>query len=142
MADIKHMVQIPATPESIYPLIATAEGFSRWWSEDVSETDGVVALGFFNRTTIYRLRLQVGKPGEVAEWLCDTGDEWSGTRISFRLAPIKSGAELRFTHSDWHAESEYFLSCNTTWGELMYRLKAVARGNEPGPLFLKNDMAY
>jgi hypothetical protein len=142
MADIRHSVQIPATPEAIYPLVATALGLSRWWSADVTESDGVVALGFFNRTTIYRLRLQAGNPGTEVEWLCDTGDEWSGTRIIFRLEPIKSGPLLRFTHADWRAESEYFLSCNTIWGELMYRLKAVARGSEPGPLFLPNDMAY
>jgi uncharacterized protein YndB with AHSA1/START domain len=142
MADIRHSVQIPAAPEAIYPLISTADGFSRWWSEDVTESNGAVELGFFNRTTIYRLRLQIDEPGTRAEWLCDTGDEWSGTRIVFRLEPIKSGTLLRFTHADWRAESEYFLSCNTTWGELMYRLKAVARATAPGPLFLKNDMAF
>jgi len=142
MADIRHMVQIPASPETIYPLVATAEGFSRWWSQDVTESGGTVSLGFFNRTTIYRLKLQVNKPNTDAEWLCDTGDEWSGTRISFHLDAGKTGTVLGFTHAGWKSESEYFLSCNTTWGELMYRLKAVSRGNDPGPLFLRNDMAY
>ena len=142
MADIKHMVQIPASPEAIYPLVATADGFSRWWSEDVTESGGAVELGFFNRTTIYRLRLQFSKPDNEVQWLCESGDEWSGTRLIFKLEPTKSGTLLRFAHAGWRAESEYFLSCNTTWGELMYRLKAVARGTAPGPLFLKNDMAY
>ncbi len=142
MADIKHSVQIPAAPAVIYPLVATAEGLARWWSADVVEADGVVALGFFNRTTIYRLRLQVDKPGTHVEWLCESGDEWGGTRLIFRLEAGKAGTLLRFAHAGWRAESEYFLSCNTTWGELMYRLKAVARGSAPGPLFLKNDMAF
>ena len=28
----------------------------------------------------------------------------------------------------WLSETEYFMTCNTTWGELMYRLKAAAEG--------------
>jgi hypothetical protein len=32
--------------------------------------------------------------------------------------------------------------CTTTWGELMYRLKAAAEGKKPEPLFSKNGMAY
>jgi hypothetical protein len=99
MADIRHMVQIPASSETIFPLVATAEGFSRWWSQDVTEPGGTVSLGFFNRTTIYRLKLQVNKPNTDAEWLCDTGDEWSGTRIRFHLDAGKSGTVLGFTHA-------------------------------------------
>ena len=142
MADIKHSVQIPVSPEAIYPLVTTAVGLTGWWAEDATESGGMVSLGFFIRTTIYRLRLQVEKPYTHAEWLCDTGDEWSRTRLIFQLEAGKAGTLLRFTHAGWREESEYFLSCNTTWGELMYRLKAVARGTAPGPLFLKNDMAY
>ena len=40
-----------------------------------------------------------------------------------------------FSHEGW-AETEYFTNCNTAWGELMYRLKAVAEGKSIGPLFL------
>ena len=63
MADIKHMVQIPASPENVFELCAAAEGFRQWWSADVVESDGVVALGFFNRATIYRLRPRLAMPG-------------------------------------------------------------------------------
>lgn len=142
MTDIRHAVQIPVQPEVIYPLVATAAGFGKWWASDITESDAVVSLGFFNRATVYRVRLQVNKPSVEAEWLCETGDEWHGTRLRFRLEPNPSGTLLRFAHAGWRAESDYFVSCNTTWGELMYRLKAVARGNAPGPLFLRNEMAF
>jgi hypothetical protein len=74
-----------------------------------------VQLGFFNRATVYRLRLEVDKPPLRAEWMCETGDEWSGTRIVFRLEGRGSGALLRFTHGGWRSETDYFVSCNTTW---------------------------
>jgi hypothetical protein len=142
MPDIQHAIPIAAKAETIYPLVATGRGFAQWWAADVTENGPVVELGFFNRATLYRLRLADGKSPVAAEWLCETGDEWNGTHIRFRLEPGKSGIALRFTHAGWHAETDYFLNCNTTWGELMYRLKAAAEGKAPGPLFSRDGLAY
>ncbi len=142
MPDIKHSIQISATPEQVYPLASTAQGFAQWWAADVTQPADTVDLGFFNRATVYRLKLALEQPPGQAEWVCESGDEWSGTRIAFRLEATKSGTQLRFTHGGWRTESDYFLSCNTTWGELMFRLKAAAEGNTPGPLFSRDGMAY
>jgi hypothetical protein len=49
---------------------------------------------------------------------------------------------LRFTHGGWRDATDYFTRCNTTWGELMYRLKAVAEGKAPGPLFSREGFGY
>ncbi|MBZ5620975.1 MAG: SRPBCC domain-containing protein [Acidobacteriia bacterium] len=142
MADIQHSLQIASKPETIYPLIATAKGLGQWWATDITEPAGAVELGFFNRTTVYRLRLKVDKPPSQAEWMCETGEEWSGTHIIFRLEARGSGSLLRFTHAGWQSETDYFVSCNTAWGELMFRLKSAAEGKPRGPLFLAGDLAY
>jgi hypothetical protein len=60
----------------------------------------------------------------------------------FELEPRNGKTLVRFTHAGWAAATEYFVSCNTTWGALMYRLKAAAEGKAPGPLFLANSLAY
>jgi len=142
MADIQHAIQIAATPETIYPLIATAKGFGQWWAADISESPSGVELGFFNRTTVYRLRLTVDEPPVHADWICETGAEWSGTHLIFRLEGRGAGTLARFTHGGWQSATDYFVSCTTTWGELMFRLKAAAEGKSRGPLFLAGDMAY
>jgi quinol monooxygenase YgiN len=141
-ASIRHAVQIAARPEAIYPLVATAAGLRKWWAEDVTESSGGVDLGFFNRTTMYRLRLSTDRPAAEAVWGCETGAEWSGTEIAFALEPRGDGTLLRFAHRRWRSETEYFTSCNTTWGELMYRLKAAAEGKSAGPLFLTAALGY
>jgi hypothetical protein len=94
-----------------------------------------VDLGFFNRATVYRLRLIVKNAPTHAEWVCESGDEWNGTHIVFDMETDKNGTLLHFKHAGWRAETPYFVSCNTTWGELMFRLKAAAEGRKPGPLF-------
>jgi uncharacterized protein YndB with AHSA1/START domain len=140
--DIQHTIQIAAKPEIVYPLVATGKGFGQWWAADVTEAGGVVELGFFNRNTVYRLRLKDSEPPAHAEWVCETGDEWHGTQIGFRLLETKSGTQVRFTHGSWRSETDYFVNCNTTWGELMFRLKAAAEGKSRGPLFLAGELAY
>jgi predicted ester cyclase/quinol monooxygenase YgiN len=140
VGEIKHSIQIAATPEQIYPLVATAKGFGQWWATDITEPAGVVDLAFFNRATVYRLRPIAAQPPTQAEWICETGDEWSGTRIAFELEAVKSGTVLRFKHAGWRAEGNYFVSCNTTWGELMFRLKDAAEGKARGPLFSREGM--
>jgi hypothetical protein len=100
-----------------------------------------VELGFFKKSTIYRLRLETKSP-MLTEWRCETGDEWNGTRLRFELRDNGVTTGLRFSHEGWASETEYFTNCNTTWGELMYRLKAVAEGKSNGPLFLADSLAY
>ena len=142
MADIHHAIQIAADPEAIYQLISTAQGLTQWWAADITEAGGALELGFFKRATVYRLRLSVDHAPDRAEWVCETGQEWSGTQIRFQLETRASGTLLRFTHAGWQSATDYFTSCNTTWGELMFRLKSAAEGKSRGPLFLANEMAY
>src|SRR5262249_31344893 len=113
-------------------------------AEDVRPPDanGAVELGFFNRSTIYRLEPRALEPARHALWTCTTGQEWEGTLIEFELQEAGKATRLRFAHSGWANATDYFTSCNTTWGELMFRLKAAAEGKSPGPLFSRAGMAY
>ena len=143
MPNIIHSIQINAPADRIFPLVSTAHGLAQWWSADVTEPGaGVLELGFFNRSTIYTLQpIRIAAPHE-AEWLCTTGKEWTGTKIIFKLESAGAKTVLRFAHADWKAETDYFVSCNTTWGGLMFRIRAAAEGKAPGPLFQANSLAY
>ena len=111
-------------------------------AEDVeSEPGGTLALGFFQRATIYRLRLIESSPLRIV-WHCETGKEWEGTDLRFGLQRQGSGLLLDFVHANWREATPYFTSCNTTWGGLMFRLKNAAEGRHQGPLFRGNSLAY
>ena len=144
MPDIKHAIQIEAAADRVFSLVANAEGFKEWWAADVAIDKAAcfADLGFFNRSTVYRLRsAQLAAPTR-AQWQCESGKEWDGTRLLFDLAEQNGRTQLRFTHAGWAAETDYFTSCNTTWGELMFRLKAAAEGRNPGPLFSRTGLGY
>jgi len=143
MSDIRHQIEISAAPERVRELVARGAGLAQWWAEDVSETSdpACVELGFFNRATVYRLTLQAG-PAEGAVWACSTGKEWQGTTIEFHLEAIPTGTRVRFAHAGWQAATDYFVSCNTAWGALLFRLRAAAEGQRPGALFSRTGLAY
>ena len=142
MAQIRHQIVIEATAAKVFPLVATGTGFKEWWAADVTKIVTTVELGFFNRNTLYRLKLARVSEPHCAEWHCTSGKEWEGTRIVFELKDGNGKTALRFTHAAWKEETDYFISCNTTWGELMFRLRAAAEGKKPGPLFSTDGMAY
>ncbi len=143
MPDINHLIRVAAPLGRIVPLISTGAGFTEWWAEDVeADSGGVVRLGFFNRATVYVLRLDAGATEARTSWRCETGREWSGTRLVFDLTMEGQEVAVRFTHGDWSHATDYFTSCNTTWGELMFRLKGAAEGKSPGPLFRRTSLAY
>ncbi len=142
MFDLVHSVQIAASPAKVFPLVSTAQGFTQWWAADITETSTGVELRFFNSDTVYRLKRNANEPPLLSEWLVETGKEWAGTRLLFRLQPTGSGTLMRFAHTGWRTDSDYYVSCNTVWGALLLRLKATAEGKSPGPLFTKDAMAY
>jgi hypothetical protein len=143
MADIVHSILVQAEPAALYPLVSTGVGFKAWWAEDVTLVpDGAIDLGFFGRQTVYRLRSSALEEDRRAVWKCETGQEWKGTRLEFELEARGGASLVRFSHREWARVSDFFVSCNTTWGELMFRLKAAAEGKKPGPLFLADGLAY
>ena len=145
MPTIRHSISIDTSPEKIFALIGSGHGFKKWWAADVSEDvpRNIVTLGFFNRATVYDLHPARILEPTLAEWACQSGEEWKGTVLLFDLLAQKEGRTLlRFSHMDWRAETDYFVACTTTWGELMFRLKAAAEGKTPGPLFSTAGMAY
>ena len=142
MPDIHHSINISAPPEAVHKLVSTAEGLQQWWAEDVeAQADGALSLGFFNRTTVYCLRPMDDRPIGIS-WRCESGKEWDGTDLIFTITPQGGGVMLDFKHANWRSATPYFTSCNTTWGVLVFRIKGVAEGRTPGPLFERNALAF
>ncbi len=137
MADMHHAIGIGASPQKVYEAIATEEGLRSWWTADSTadpEAGGMAEFGFDNRGTVFHMRIEELRPGARVVWSCQGDpDEWKGTRLVWGISPDDGGTMLRFTHGNWCSPTAFFAMCNSTWGELMYRLKDYAEGKRPGP---------
>ncbi len=146
MPEIRHEINIQAPPQKVYEALTTQAGLQSWWTSDteaVPEVGSTAVFGFFNRTTIFRMRIDELTPAERVKWSCEGDiDEWIGTEIQFDLKPDEEArSSVHFQHKNWHSTEGIYAQCNTTWGNLMFRLKAFAEGKNPGPLFTINGMA-
>ena len=108
-----------------------------WWTADSKADEkvgGKAEFGFDKRGMVFRMTIEKLDREKQVVWTCH-GDhrEWNGTTLTWNIAPEAMGSTLRFTHSGWKSVSEYYAMCNSTWGELMYRLKDYAEGKAPGP---------
>jgi uncharacterized protein YndB with AHSA1/START domain len=137
MAEIKHQIPISASAQKVYAALATPAGLREWWTADTradEKVGGKAEFGFDKRGMVFRMNIDKLEPGERVVWSCH-GDhpEWSGTVLTWELTPQDGGTTLRFTQSGWKELTDFCASCNSTWGELMYRLKDYVEGRNPGP---------
>lgn len=137
MAEIKHQIGIQAVPERVYAALTTQDGLRGWWTADTradEKAGGTAEFGFDRRGTVFRMHIDKLDPGKSVVWSCQGDDpEWTGTVLTWALSPDRGGTTLRFAHSNWKSLSDYCIMCNSTWGELMYRLKDYVEGRNPGP---------
>jgi uncharacterized protein YndB with AHSA1/START domain len=137
MPDLKHMIPINAAPEKVYAAVATQAGMRGWWTADTQMDEkigGKAEFGFDRREAVFRMTIDRLVPSNTVVMSCQ-GDEpeWAGTTLDWTIEPAPEGALLRFTHRGWREPTDFCASCNSMWGNLMFRLKAFAETSAPSP---------
>lgn len=137
MVEMKHQIPIKASPSNVFAALATQAGLRGWWTADTNAEErvgGKAEFGFDRRGMVFRMRIEELAPGQRVVWSC-SGDhpEWAGTTLTWEMAAHNGSTMLRFTHGGWKSFTDFYAMCNSTWGELMYRLKDYLEGKNPGP---------
>jgi uncharacterized protein YndB with AHSA1/START domain len=141
MADLKHQVPIDASPAKVYAAIATQKGMQGWWTADTEideKAGGTAEFGFDKRGMVFRMKIQKLEPGKTVSMTCH-GDhpEWDGTTLTWTIEQPGGSSVLHFNHTGWKSVTDFCASCNSMWGNLMYRLKDLVEGNSRGPQWLE-----
>ena len=137
MPDLKHQVPIEAVPAKVYAAIATQDGMRHWWTADTDmdeKAGGKAGFGFDRRGMVFRMVVKKLDPGKQVVMQCH-GDhpEWAGTTLTWSIDQEGGKTILRFDHSGWREVTDFCASCNSMWGNLMFRLKRYVEGRNPGP---------
>ena len=126
MAAIKHLLVIQCSPEIIYSAITTTDGIANWWTVQTHVGTKVGDINIFDFGDRYHNEMKIFDllPDKRIVWECVVGDkEWIGTKLIFEIEKKDNSSILRFTHSEWKEETDFFASCNFQWGYYMNSLK-------------------
>jgi uncharacterized protein YndB with AHSA1/START domain len=137
MADLSHQVPIDAPAAKVYAAIATQNGMRNWWTADTQmeeRTGGKAEFGFDKRGMVFRMDIKALESAKRVVMQCH-GDhpEWNGTTLTWTMDSEDGKTVVRFIHSGWEGVTDFCASCNSMWGNLMYRLKGYVEGRDPGP---------
>ena len=99
-----------------------------------SNVGGKAEFGFDKRGMVFRMAVDELKPNRGVRLKC-SGDhpEWAGTTLEWKIEPTPDGSVLHFSHRDWRELTDFAASCNSMWGNLMFRLKDYAETGKPNP---------
>ena len=137
MTDLHFNVPVRAAPEKVFAAFATQAGMQGWWTHDTVMTPqvgGRAEFGFDKRGMVFRMIIDEVASNRGLRMHC-SGDhpEWAGTTLEWTIVPSDDGCLLRFDHRGWRDSTDFCASCNTMWGNLMFRLKAFVESGKPNP---------
>ncbi len=126
MSSIKHYLIIKAQPEKVYNAITKTGGLKGWWTIEAKadEKVGGIAEFIFGERYYNKMKITNLLNNKKVEWKCLEGDkEWIGTTFLFDLEEKDGSTILRFSHSNWKEDTDFFASCNFNWGYYLNSLK-------------------
>ncbi len=133
MVSIKHLFHINASKEKIFEALTTIKGLSGWWTATTSGDSKVGGLIQFRFGDFGGPDMQVKelKPGESVIWECVGGpEEWTGHIFSFHLDTNDGKTRVRFEQSGWKETSDFYASCNFSWGRYMESLRQYCQAGK------------
>ena len=139
MADILHRITIRATPRQVYAALTTSEGIAGWWTRDVSlesVVGGQGQFGFHERRVLTQVVVATLIPDRRVDWTVTASNApggWTGTRISFELAPQDGDTVLAFAHRGYDEAGEDFARVTTAWAYYLLSLRQYAQTGVGAP---------
>jgi uncharacterized protein YndB with AHSA1/START domain len=136
---IKHYLIIKTSPQKVYSALTTKEGISNWWTKEAEIGNRIGDINIFKFGNRYYNEMKITdlKENHFVEWVCEKGDkEWIGTEFTFELEEKNGETILRFAHSNWEEETDFFASCNFQWAHYMKSLRQYCEDGKGMPFNL------
>jgi uncharacterized protein YndB with AHSA1/START domain len=127
MAQIAHLVRIRATPESVYPRVASTDGIAEWFTRAVSpdyRLGGKLDLHFGEERVSFAIT-ELKPPSRIV-WHCTTaGNSWFDTDIVFEFEAQGDRTVVRLDHKGWPDVTDRFRDCSMSWAYFLESLRSL-----------------
>ena len=143
MADIVHDFPIQAPSSRVFEAVNTPAGLDQWWTKRSAGAPAVGAAyelgfgpGYDWRATVTRCVL--GEEFELT--LVRADDDWTRTRVGFRLEAREPGTWVRFQHGGWSGDNEHYRISCYCWAMYLRVLRRYLEHGETVPYERRLDV--
>ncbi|MGO9612619.1 MAG: SRPBCC family protein [Dissulfurispiraceae bacterium] len=142
--EIDLQVGVKASPEEVYKALTEPKRLAQWWTSDIRGSGSKVGdvLEFWFGDFCQKFEVKTLKPGKHVHWKAKEGmDEWAPTEISFSLTTDDVQTLVRFRHSGWKKNTEFFAHCSMKWATFLLSFKDLLEKGKgkPAPNDLEID---
>jgi len=126
MADILLDLYIRSNPEKVFEAVTTPAGLNNWWT---ARSSGEARPGstyelWFGPEYDWRAKVTVYNKIFEVEWEITRADEdWTGTRLGFKLEERDGSSQVRFYHTGWPEVNEHHRRSSYCWALYLRHLK-------------------
>ncbi len=127
---IKHLFHINASRSDVFKAISTIDGLAHWWTTQTtgsSDLGGVIQFRFgdFGGPDMKVTELI---PDERIVWECmESNHGWKGHTFIFFIDENEGKTRVRFSHSGWNDEDDFYAICTFAWGRYMESLRQLCQ---------------
>jgi uncharacterized protein YndB with AHSA1/START domain len=125
-----HRINIEADQKSVFDALSTAEGWSRWFTPEVTGdfTEGSQIVCQLKGHSPIRLRVTSVKPESAIAFEVLEGPFAPGATTSIQLASADNGrTTVSLKHDTPPIPEQDLAACNTYWGILLGQLREYAQ---------------
>jgi uncharacterized protein YndB with AHSA1/START domain len=143
MPDILHDVLIRAPAARVFQAVSTPEHLDQWWTTRSAgqPTQGAEYELRFGPQFDWRARVTRCVPGEAFEFeMVRAGEDWTGTRVGFRLASADGATQVRFDQVGWPKLNEHYRVSCYCWAMYLRVLKRYLEHGERVPYEKRLDV--
>ena len=125
MPSIKQIFHIQASKSEVFRAISNVEGLSHWWT---AQTTGDATVGgvlqFRFNSPGCDMKVLATEENDHITWQCVAGfADWIGTTITITLEDRDGRTMVRFEHSGWATDNDFFGACSFSWGRYLSSLR-------------------
>jgi uncharacterized protein YndB with AHSA1/START domain len=116
MPDILQDFPIKASPERVFQAITSPAGLDSWWTQKSvgNPIEGTEYELRFGPEYDWRAKVtRCVKDSEFELQMTRADEDWTGTRLAFRLEDQSGSTIVRFSHVGWPTSNEHYrISCH------------------------------
>jgi len=124
--EIKMLFHINAPIQKVFHALSSIDGLSNWWTNDTSGSavlDGIIKFRFAGSGGP-DMKVIEQETNKKISWKCiDSPHGWVGHTFTFLLDENEEKTRIRFSHSGWEVQDDFYAICSFSWGRYMESLR-------------------